>query len=333
MSQIIKFLFFCITAMVLASCSVKSVRIKSAPVTDSLHLESLAMHGGSLMPTRMLVSGDKLVIFQRKSDVFFQVYKLPFDGSFYATGPKGRGPNEFISPDVQSMIPCNGGFRMADSDGSINTVTLTDSSAFISSKAYVDAKGSPLNGMIPLKDSYLNVNMYGDKYEYVVYDILNDESRLVSPYPDWGGAEEAPLLFTYMKNLAGKPEGDRFAAFYVNFRAVRFFDYSGKVIKEAIVDFPEQVPQNSSDPRNKYLCYASYPYSDSRIVANLCKNRRAGEKVQTTELHIWNWDGDLIRILVLDKDLDLFTIDSDSELLYGLSVSEPETLYCCSIKS
>ena len=186
MSQIIKFLFFGVTTLLLASCSVKSVRIKSAPVTDSLHLESMAMHGGSLMPTRMLVSGDKLVIFQRKSDVFFQVYNLPFDGSFYATGFKGRGPNEFISPDVQSMIPCNGGFRMADTDGSINTVTLTDSSAFISSKEYVDTKGSHLNGMIPLKDSYLNVSMYGDKYEYVVYDLLNDESRFVSPYPDWG---------------------------------------------------------------------------------------------------------------------------------------------------
>lgn len=112
---------------ILVSCSESKNKVKMdyMSVTDSVSMQTAAIDKELLMPDRLFVAGNSLVVYQPKEEEgIFTVFPLPFDGKGCRTGHIGRGPDDFIHIDRRSFVPCESGFRVADGDGAVKTVVI-----------------------------------------------------------------------------------------------------------------------------------------------------------------------------------------------------------------
>lgn len=77
----------------LASCSESKNKVKMdyMSVTDSVSMQTAAIDKELLMPDRLFVAGNNLVVYQPKEEEgIFTVFPLPFDGKGCRTGHIGR---------------------------------------------------------------------------------------------------------------------------------------------------------------------------------------------------------------------------------------------------
>ena len=312
-----------ILAIICISCSDNCVKtIKVSESTDTLNLKALTLPYELLMPTRMLATSDQLIVYQRKGDDVLISINISDDIQQKVIGRKGRGPKEFTSIDVQSLKPTNNGFVCMDAGGKLNEVIMGDDIEITS--RHISTYGHPQNGII-LKSGFLSANIVNENSEYIFYTEDSDEPAFLFDYPDWTEDKAQPLSFTYMKNMVSHPTEDKFAAFYINFRKLRILDSQGKLHYDIDVQVPNEFPVYSSDSPRRNLAYASYPYASDQYIYALCLNTHIMDMLP--EIHIWDWNGNLKKRLILDNHIDILAVDEDKSVLYGINVNSADTLY------
>ncbi len=127
-------------------------------VTDTIRMKSVKSELPILAAARMFVADNHLGIYQVQVEKRFQIYDLPLTGKCFSAGMIGRGPDEFIDPDVRSILGCPQGFYLADQDA-FKTVAIKDNSIKVVSKEPLITDGTPLNGVIKVKDKYVNIDV------------------------------------------------------------------------------------------------------------------------------------------------------------------------------
>ena len=138
----------CLTVYVLSFCMLLSCSgtknqgtLDYMAVTDSVSLQTVAIDKELLMPERLFVSGNNLVVYQPKEEEgLFTVFHLPFDGKGYRTGHTGRGPDEFLRIDIRSIVPDGDGFQVADNgDMTVKSVKFDAGQVRVTDrKAHID---------------------------------------------------------------------------------------------------------------------------------------------------------------------------------------------------
>lgn len=213
--------------------------------------------------------------------------------------------------------------------GRIKEVHLKDSGLSVISSEMFPVQGDPVNGLFHLGDKPVFFSTKNTTYEYAILKPSSDVEYF-SRYPDWfsGTGNSMPTVLTYVKQVAVKPSGDMFAAFYSRCRAFRIFDKKGHCILEKQVDFPDKAGAHEPD----YAAYSSFhPVVNNEYLAVLCDNRPFNSTRTHSELHIWNWDGELIKRLVLPCAVDVYTVDYVSKMFYAFIFDDSDHLYYADI--
>ncbi len=324
-----KSIIFFVTSFLVLCCGTRSEDVVSVGVedalalTDTVRMTSVKSELPILAPARLFVAADHLVLYQVQVEKRFQVYDLPLTGKCFSAGMIGRGPDEFIEPDVGSMVGCDGEFFVADQDA-FKTVEILDSAVKVTSKIPVSTDGTTLNGVIKVKDKYVNVDVYAMTPGYNPegprqFQVIGTDGveRRIAELPNWNDNDDN--IARYFSSIVAKPDDNVFAAFYgFNFRKIRYYNLDGDLLKEVSADFPDSSIHQSEE---RFMTYGRSFASKNRIIV-ICNNysQMSRDKAPDySELQVWDWDGHLIHRLIVPMKFGIYTVDFSTGTLYATS--------------
>ena len=276
------------------------------------------------------------MIGDRGNDMIYSVIKqkmtaLELINTF---GEVGQGPGEFIFPESMRFMPD----KIAVFDRSL--IRLSEISfppldtmniSSITDKCFVG-----LNNVLRVDDSLFVGLTYLDTARLMV---VNDGALYPSElgYPDDGIV--APMrqkALAYQGNLLKHPLKDEFVYASLYGKIVEFYKLDrtenkiwSSVCKNFI--FPQYTPvEDNSEIESNFTVdnITGYIYacvSDEYVFLLYSgKTVRDSRKNFSNQIEVYNWGGDLVKILMIDEDLSAFCVDSKNRMIYGVTYSEED---------
>lgn len=300
-------LFIAVSAL-FVSCVSGEKKPASVPAVQPAELSSVYPSTPLMNPRRMIVAGDHLVVFEGRAEHPFMVFSLPTEGMAYPAGHRGRGPGEVLSPDLKSFSSDGSVFSFMDSDGLEKVFCFSGDSLILSSSRALPHIHMPLNGVIRVGNGHINYMLRPSAYEYEYVDDITGETKDFLLRPSSGEGSDSNDMFSHLHVLLRHPSGEMFAAAYSFLGLIRYFDDAGTVIKECPITL-EGVPGLSPDRLSFYTL-------------GCCDQNRIVLKYGSDEIHVFDWSGEFIKRLKLDRNIDLMTVDFKRKTLYALDLNE-----------
>jgi len=318
-----------------SSCRNQEIRqIISLPEAVELKSTSLSIDTELLIPTKILIKGEKLIIFEQLSKDMFKVFDYPSLNYLYSFGNRGRGPNEFISEI--DILDSDGDIVEVYDAGRIKFIEFSDLSASIVSEIPISLSHlrNPINRLRKVNDSiyYFDNIFEGDQNnEFTRINIHSDERSYFSPYPNWVNEKnmksEWQRYITYMKFSNYHTFYDKIVAFYYSFPVMKFLDFDGNDIKEIHIDVPRASFNEPSNDNTFYFLETSF-LSDEFIYvlwAEKSKNEIMNHPENfRPEILIFDWSGNVAGRYKLDKPVTSFTISEKTGKIYCTPFPETE---------
>lgn len=312
--------------IILVCCNRTSVRIvEKAEETIEVSLHEIHLSQEMLMPTKMFMQGNNLVVYQCEGDTLFSIFSDPHSGHYTNIGIKGRGPNEFIQIDVRSLLGTNEGFLCMDAGGLKKEVVIDRDKINVLSSSMINTQRHPQNGIF-VDNGYLSVNLTNEDTEFVLYKYTDNEPEYLCVYPEWGGNNREMKAFTYMKHILKHPTENKVASLYAKFRKIRILDINDGSTIEVDVRIPNPFRGYKPDDKDNHIAYGSYPCIYNDNICALCFNGPFNEDI-LPEIHVFDWDGNLKKRILLDKYINVFVIDTANDILYGMNTNQADILY------
>ncbi|MDR2847580.1 MAG: hypothetical protein LBV39_00595, partial [Bacteroidales bacterium] len=139
-------------AVLLFSCNKKSnivINIDKFNRQEKLEFKIIKIPPLALSPSNIIISGDKLVLYQMQKDTLFDVFQLPQCNYLFSDGFKGKGPNDFNNVDIRSFCSTPNGFLVFNTGESVlREVIITNNRLLINnnSEKYFNIENRPVNG-------------------------------------------------------------------------------------------------------------------------------------------------------------------------------------------
>ena len=269
------------------------------------------------------INDEYLLVLEFLKEDFFRVFQLPEMNYLYAWGVNGRGPGEFqtipmnLQVDGDTIIPYDGISR------SLKYLTVNDSTLeYVGEKELrYEGQWEPLNRIVRMNDSLYFAD-YGSgmeetNAEHIAFQPNEDSLFTFGMYPETE-LEGFERYSKFMKTVAAKPDGSKFAAFYLKYNLLKIYDSEGKLKYQVEV-------QNPYVKDEKDMRYRSIKaVSDSHIYAlglyesyeNIYEDR---DTDLIPSLEIWDWEGNMIFRAPFDRLVHGFTISESNKKLYGFS--------------
>jgi len=310
--------------------------VNDFPRVDTLRMQDIDIPGILLSPTHLFVAKNYLVVYQMERDPYFYFFDLPSGNFVFSGGNLGQGPNDFIKPDARFFYSTENGFKIFENNGNaIKELEIQDKNLITVHKEIIKPyQNMAISNLLILpnhKICYANTLMGNS--EYYISDPNGENPQAIGQFPDWytKSDEDEMNLFIYIKNEVVNPANGKFMAFYAYFRKFRLFDINGNLLKEVSVNTPGKFPQYTKDRSKSSIAY-SFPWTDGTYVYVICKNKKiADKKPNRTELQVWDWDGNPVAQLWLDKPIDYFTISLDYNKLYAVDSEVENKIYVCDL--
>jgi hypothetical protein len=346
-----KIIRICLSLLFIISCSknekLKISEIKGFPIEKSIDHINIKTPPVLFNVGQLLLIDSILVTFDLKADTIIRAFLLPNFKYLGALIKRGRGPGEeiFVDPFVSPLTDRSFLYK-SSTNIKIAKIELDNLNLKIESNE-IKLPGSLINfqHLFKLNDSLTygwDPSQEGVK-EFISYDHKTNNVKAFGPdYPRIiknVPSKFRPTLFS--KIITVKPDKKSFASVYEKFKILRIYNFDGSVKKEVqflnSVRFPKEIVENhfkNVDPKRLmihyqkikstnnfiYALYSGRPLSiiprDQRSMPNICN-----------EIHVWNWDGDPICKLILDKDIASFEISKDDSYIIGYSLFELDILY------
>jgi hypothetical protein len=279
----------------------------------------------------MCISGDKLIIFYYKKDTVLDIFQLPECKYLFSAGIRGGGPNDFPGEcDVRSFQSTENGFSIIADYGLLRKfiidVRKKNIFAVDNKSINTDFLALPINGFNTVNDT-LSVAFsdleYNEGYEFVQINTKTGKNRFFSLFPDWSSTiwAKQSKAFAYIKNTVPHPSGTKFASFYGYFKRWRIYDSNTVLLKDIAVNIP---PYNINDDfYQRMVYYYSYPRASDKYIYVLCKDRKADENSDNeTKLQVWDWNGNPVANLILDRKTDFFAVYEKERKIYTVNADE-----------
>ena len=301
------------------------------PVERTLSATEVEVPPVLLYPGYAQVLGDKLMVYEIQRDTLFDFFQLPECRYLFSKGWKGRGPDDFPELNWKSFAPSGDGFEVFGFDMKVRRAALTGSDLRVSVEATITG-GGMVNGVFRLApDRYVMWGQPTDEFEYVMIDREGKVLREFGTYPDLAGRELSPpeRLSAYYKMSVLKPDGTRFASFYPVFKHWRLYDAEGGLLRE-ISDQTGVLPPGvlPEEQPEWFQSYYALPVATDRYIYVLCENRRRNEpRHPTTELQVWDWEGNPVGCYELDRQIAPFAIAEQYGKLYGVNQTDIDKIY------
>jgi hypothetical protein len=302
--------------------------ITKFPVQENLVASVINIPPINLAPDNIFITDNYLVMASIRKDTIFDFFLLPNCNYQFSAGIKGGGPDDFSTMiDLFYFAPTIKGFNVFFTEKGIYREVEIDKRSkniYTVNNKRLKFEQLPVQGFHPLgNDRIVYMSGFEKKSEFSIFDSKTNKTIFLSPYPKWTGRElENDRMFTYVKGIVPKPDGEMFAAFYVYFKRWRIYNNEGMLIRDISVKIPP-FSSNLLDIDERYVYYGRIFATNNYLYA-LCKNKKRNESLpeDNTELQVWDWDGNPVALYNLDKYLFCFTIDEKENVLYGVNRDE-----------
>lgn len=312
--------------VIFVCCNRTNVRIvENTEVTSEVSLHEIELSQEMLMPAKMFMQGDNLVVYQCEGDTLFSIFSDPLSGHYTNIGIKGRGPNEFIHIDVRSIVGTNEGFVCMDVGGLKKEVVIDGDKINVLSSSKINTRKHPQNGIF-VENGYLSMNLANEEAEFILYKYTDNEPEYLCAYPEWGDYNGEMKAFTYIKHTLKHPAENKVASLYANFRKIRILDINEGNTIDVDVRVPNTFRRYKPGDTENHIAYGSYPCIYNDNIYALCFNGSFNEDI-LPEIHVFDWEGNLRKRILLDKYINVFVIDTANDLLYGMNTNQANTLY------
>lgn len=321
--------------VLIASCNdkenSKEITITEFPVQSELSAKVITIPPLAMNPYNMLITNNKLILFNMKKDTIFDVFHLPECNFLYSCGYKGEGPNDFLGVDRRSMVATPNGFKVLFQHNQVlKEVSVDEHKIWIDKKRNKAFKldQNPINGFLPVNDSvYVYWSGFEKETEYNVVNYNTNQTISVSSYPKWTTAEkEENKLFTYVKNSVASPDGRMFASFYGYFKRFRIYNDQGQLLKDVSVEIPPFNDDLENEVQDRTIYYNSYPKASGKYIYTLCKSGKSTD-TKESELQVWKWDGTPVASYKLDRVITLFAIFEKEQKIYAIDGENEDMVY------
>jgi len=285
------------------------------------------------MPRHIRVQGDYLVVSDMASDQSIHVMARGNGERVASFGRRGDGPGEFTTSAVLSGVP------------GVEDVMY----AFDPSKSHVTRLGLPNGEIRELEGrTFLRLPTAGFTYDLEmmnesravglglfdggrlgVFDLVSGETQYVGPMPPGDDVRFHILQQAYMGTLVTSPSRHRIAVLSRRASRIEIYDGAGDLLE--VFDGPHVFDADYRvDRQGQYMAgllnrhgYSSAAATDDYIFAAFSGRAEAhfrGWSGSHAEfVHVFTWDGELDRVLVLDREVLAIAVDPSGSTLYALT--------------
>lgn len=312
--------------IILVGCTRTKIRIiEEAEETIEISLQEIRLSQELLMPAKMFMYGDDLIVYHCEGDTLFSIFGNPISGEYINAGIKGRGPNEFMNVDIRSIIGSDEGFVCMDAGGLKKEVAIDNNVLTVRSSSKIDTQMHPQNGIF-VDGGYLSMNVVNDASEFILYRYDGKAPDYLSDYPGWTADNEEMKAFTYLKHVVRHPTENKTVSLYAKFRKLRILDVNKGNTIEIDVRIPDNFRRYIPYDKENHIAYGSYPCVSEDNIYALCFNSPFDSDI-LPEIHVFDWEGNLEKRILLDTYIDIFVIDAANDILYGINTNHADTLY------
>lgn len=318
--------------------------IKEFPKSIKLLHEEIKTSPKLYLPVGILILDSVVLTLDLKADTLFQAFDLLTFENLGGFINRGHGPNEeyFVDPYIQPLPNNQFMFRNSTSIIFLRFNTETDSIE------YIDDIKLPEEIFDLAHFFKLSKKIIGFKSnspttkEFVSYDIVNNEIK------DFGG--DYPIINKnikitpidksriFAKISTVKPDGKAFASVHDKFPILRIYSNTGELKKDirlhnnqsfpyALIDKEPSISEINNIMQNYRMVKSTNNFIYALYIGEKNKNLEPGLNDFSNIVHVWDWDGNPIMRLILDRKIFTFDVDKNDDYLICTSLEKLNALY------
>lgn len=340
-----KQLLFVVLLLLFIGCSDKPDFIEyDCLAPQEIKLDRIKLENEILYCDNIYVYDDKLIILNAKNkNGFLSLYSLDDLNYLGDCGIIGRGPNEFdfINTNATASGYCGINITESISYSSID-ITMENQNPSIEKKEIVRLPNrySAANSLLMLSDSttiiYMNNN---ENVEFYIHNRCDKTTKPISYYPKYfvnGGRPSSTVCSTlFLNDLCINTTDNRFAAIYSQLPMVRIFENTGVLRSTSLLKKWRE--QHFNFNKNEVMTSENIQYylascANNNYICGLYLGKSPDDMQDTNmedvrmELHVWNWDGELVAIYLPDKLINHIALSNDNTL-YAVSLLDDKNIY------
>lgn len=294
----------------------------------------------------LVMLDDVLIAFDGSSDKFLHVFcstNLYYIGSHFS---KGRGPFEetFIDPFIRRT---NKNTIMYRTDTKVKTFRYVPANKEFEpiNETKIPEEILQLQQVFFINDTYFGWDYFSEsKIEFIGFregsGSVFSFGALVPEFKELRGVEYNQALFARIVSV--KPDKKFFAVVYDKFPILRIYETrNGKLHREIRFDnnqpFPMALIKENPSRNDLDLVVQNYRKikSTNSYIYALYIGRSTGDIRQkskvlddfSNEIHVWNWDGEPVKRIFLDRNIFSFEVSSDDKTLFASSINSRDELF------
>jgi len=280
-----------------------------------------------LMPTRMSIVGDHLVVLDQGGPDLFKVFALPELEYRYSFGRIGQGPGEFANIDPNTVRAFGSDLVFLDHTKLVK-MRIEKDSAMVLTTHILPTGRNPLNRLQLVNDSAYVVDVMDGEHEYALVDVnTGAELKKFGRYPSEDAPAPDPNRYQkFLKSSVSSPVDGRFAVFYMYHDKIRFYEDDRFLLEVNINGEDGGYDSDTGNP----VVFRAEPYATGTNVYTLNIEKRKREIDFSSfrpGIERWTWDGDLAGKYMLDRPLISFCVSEKYGKMYGSGVESAGKIY------
>lgn len=242
----------------------------------------------------------------------------------FTIGAFGRGPGEFISIDPYYFEKTDTSFAIL-TNAFHETVFVSDPINNFNLFKSTPITFEPLNSLIKVSDTIFTFrNDDRDSCNFVVFNT--SKQRRVNRFREQPDIGKDNLSFSdgrrfYSSWVIINDEKTSIADFYVYNPVIHFYDQSYNLRKAIWTETAAGCTFEEDIRAGTCTQYFDSPKKAAGVIWVKYINKSRKETHPPTELHVWDWDGKLIKRYDLNKNKFNYIVSDDGNSLYVLSRS------------
>ena len=277
---------------------------------------------------------DTLLIVQKSSEPFLEIYDTNTHKLLTTFGKQGEGPGEMLVPELINQREFENGSPI---------ITLYDFKRRIVNKINLKnliQENEPVlkQNPLPFKGNYVLYFFHADQNfvmgttegngRFTHYSYENDSTKFIPFLPQTEfEVEENFKEIAYRSTVTINKEKGLFAAFPILLGQVDFFDLSGNFLSKTYFEDPDKIKEgffikDEKERQDSYM-YVSDSDSDQNYIFGLNMNNnssiyRGGSLSRKQKIEVFDWEGSHIKQYVLNDDLpsESFAFDEKHNRFY-----------------
>ena len=315
-------------------------------IINNRDLDSIKISPVLLHERRIVVTDNYLISMNIESDTICRVFRLADFKYLGGFGVRGRGPTEFMQPNIGGFRPGTEGVILTDYNSVKlvkfnSTKEINNQNVIFERSIRIPVELIPLNQAFILNDSIV-CGANREIMELACFNCNDNEVGFIFPLPNlYTEASSAIKSLLFTSQIAISPDKSSIACLYLSFPLLRIYDVNTKnIIETNVKEGPAQI-RFTYDDRGITNAIDSYGYYSSIAVTNKYiygdfqahkreRTDRGIERIPLTnkQIHVFDWDGEpRLKIELEENWFNVFTASLDDNYLYFIHPFKENFIY------